>query len=618
MERRDLRYALLCVAALVTAMGLTNPVAESGLNDDWSYTKTALDLAETGNLVYNGWASAMVGAQAYWGALFIKLFGFSFLTVRLSTAPLALGCCLLTYGLHRRAKLPPALAAFGTLTLCLSPIFIPHAVSFMTDIPALFFFLLSIYGYVRVAEVLDTVAFEPSPKRPWQGRFLGWLSLGLMAGVLGGSVRQVGWLVPMLAPLLLIQRRRALIKVPAAAYPLFGSVAVAFASAILISAWFNQQPYAIHEKLTNGLSALKSPMTLPYLSRQALALTLTLGVLLLPILLILPRLYRKWLAGSPRARAMLLTALLITIALGTSPILAFHDKWYFPFLGGAVDRVPFMTGTAPIAASNMSWILPKSFWQGLSVCVIALVSAAIALWMSAVFWRRSESSEQSHDASVSPVVALLGIFVAVYIPIALFKSVVPDSFGLFDRYLLPVIPLATVGLLGLFHRWTGREKVPALSWVVLGLLAFYGTAQTHDYFAQLQARVALTRYLEQHGIPRTQIMAGFEYDGWTQITVANCYNDSRIENPKGIYSNARKSIGFSTVYDLWSHAPVVRPDYVVGIGRHPELFDTDIGPLEFDCWLPPLRRFLCVQVTEPARVAVSALALQPARDLVQQ
>src|SRR5215813_7810762 len=97
MEGRDRRYSLLCAAALVTAMALTTPLAESGLNDDWSYTKTALDLAETGGLVYNGWASAMVGAQAFWGALFIKLFGFSFLTTRLSTAPLALGCCLLTY-----------------------------------------------------------------------------------------------------------------------------------------------------------------------------------------------------------------------------------------------------------------------------------------------------------------------------------------------------------------------------------------------------------------------------------------------------------------------------------------------------------------------------------------
>ena len=616
--QKDRPHLLLCAAALVTVMALTTPVAESGMNDDWSYTKTALDLAQTGRLVYNGWASAMVGAQAYWGALFIKLFGFSFLTVRLSTAPLALGCCLLSYSLHRRAKLPPALASFGTLTLCLSPIFIPHAVSFMTDIPALFLFLLSIYGYTRVAEALDTVSCEPSSEPPWRSRFLGWLLLGLVAGVLGGSVRQVNWLVPTLAPLLLTWSRRSLIKVPAVAFPLLCSVAVAIASAFLISAWFNAQPYTIHEKLTDALSTLKSPWTIPYLSSQALALTLTLGVLVLPILLVLPALYRKWLAGRSPARATLLTALLITTALGVSPVLAFHDRWDFPFVGNAFVRFPFLTGTAPMVPPRLPLILPMSFWKGFSICVIAVVSGAIAVWISALFWRRSEAPGQSRAAAISPVVALLGIFAAAYLPVVLFKSVVPDSFGLYDRYLLPVIPLVTVGLLGLFHRLTAKEKVPPLSWVVLGLLAFYGTAQTHDYFAQLQARVALTRYLEQHGIARTQIMAGFEYDGWTQITVAKCFNDSRIENPKGIYLKAPDSIGFSTFYELWRYTPVIRPDYVVGIGRHPDLFDTDLGPLEYDCWLSPLRRFLYVQVTDPARAAVRALAPEPAGHLVQQ
>src|SRR5262245_8527581 len=196
MERRDPRNSFLCAAVVVPASALTSPIVECGVNDDWSYTKTAWDLAQTGRLVYNGWASATEGAQAYWGALFIKLFGFSFLTVRLSTAPLALGCCFLTYSLHRRAKLPPLLAAFGTLTLCLSPIFILHAVSFMTDVPALFLFLLSVYAYTRLAEVLDIA--QLSSERPWRSRFFAWLSLGLVAGVLAGSVRQPYWFVPTL------------------------------------------------------------------------------------------------------------------------------------------------------------------------------------------------------------------------------------------------------------------------------------------------------------------------------------------------------------------------------------------------------------------------------------
>lgn len=141
MKKSDLMGTTICVVLTLVAIALTIPIAECGVNDDWSYTKTAFDLAQTGRLVYNGWAAAMLGAQAYWGALFVKLFGYSFLSVRLSTAPLAAGCAALLYSLHRRADLPPRIAVFGTLTITLSPLFVPWAASFMTDVPSLFFFL---------------------------------------------------------------------------------------------------------------------------------------------------------------------------------------------------------------------------------------------------------------------------------------------------------------------------------------------------------------------------------------------------------------------------------------------------------------------------------------------
>jgi 4-amino-4-deoxy-L-arabinose transferase-like glycosyltransferase len=151
----DRRSALLCACAVFAAIAFTVPIAESGVNDDWSYVKTARDLAQTGELIYNGWSAAMLGAQAYWGALFIKLFGFSFFAVRMSVALLAGGCAALLYALHRRARLPAGLALFGGLTIVLSAVFIPNATSFMTDVPALFLLLVSIYGYVRVAELLE-------------------------------------------------------------------------------------------------------------------------------------------------------------------------------------------------------------------------------------------------------------------------------------------------------------------------------------------------------------------------------------------------------------------------------------------------------------------------------
>jgi hypothetical protein len=57
MEKRgDAAVALVCAAVVLLSIALCHPVAESGVNDDWSYAKTALDLAETGQLLYHGWA----------------------------------------------------------------------------------------------------------------------------------------------------------------------------------------------------------------------------------------------------------------------------------------------------------------------------------------------------------------------------------------------------------------------------------------------------------------------------------------------------------------------------------------------------------------------------------
>jgi hypothetical protein len=193
----------------------------------------------------------------------------------------------------------------------------------------------------------------------------------------------------------------------------------------------------------------------------------------------------------------------------------------------------------------------------------------------------------------------------------LLKGLIVDSTGIFDRYLLPLLPVATLGLLTAFHQWTARRRPPLAGWFVLALFALFGVAQAHDYFAQLRARLAVTGCLERRGIPRTRILAGFEYDSWTQITVAGHYNDLRIRKPEGSFVSPPKSVGFATVYGLWKHAPVVHPDYVVALSPHPDLFDTDISPVGYSCWLPPFHRCLLVQTRDPALAKIKSLPVHP-------
>src|SRR5208283_2779576 len=63
--------------------------------------------------------------------------------------------------------------------LVLCPLFLPVAVSYMTDVPCLFFLFASLYALTRAAEASR------------EGRGYGWLALGVILGFLGGTGRQV-------------------------------------------------------------------------------------------------------------------------------------------------------------------------------------------------------------------------------------------------------------------------------------------------------------------------------------------------------------------------------------------------------------------------------------------
>ena len=210
---------------------------------------------------------------------------------------------------------------------------------------------------------------------------------------------------------------------------------------------------------------------------------------------------------------------------------------------------------------------------------------------------------------------LLLVFSAVYVPLLLSKAVTPA--GVFDRYLLPLFPLGTIGFLRGFRQWMGRDRMPLASWFVLALFGFYGVAESHDYFAQLRTRLAVTQYLEQRGIPRTRIMAGFNTtcgpnSTWPAIATMHA-------------SRSRRGAMF--------HRPntsVLSPSTPFGAGRpwcipitssrwrpHKELLATDVPWTDFWCWLPPFRRCVGVQARDPALAAVSRLPVQPAPSSTQ-
>ena len=149
--------AIFCALAVASSALLIRPCAETGISDDWSYIKTTQILAQTGHIVYNGWASAMLGWQLYLGALFVKLFGFSFTTARLSTFLVAVATAWLLQRTLARAGVSQWNATLATLTFVFSPLYLPLAFTFMSDVAGVFSILLCLYMCLRALQA-DTQA----------------------------------------------------------------------------------------------------------------------------------------------------------------------------------------------------------------------------------------------------------------------------------------------------------------------------------------------------------------------------------------------------------------------------------------------------------------------------
>ena len=153
-----------------------------GFQDDWSYIRTALEFARTGHFVYNGWATAMLGWIIPWSALFIKVFGFSFTLVRFSMLPVTMACVYLFHANLVRFGIRDRNAVLGALTLGLSPIFLPMAASYMTDVAGLFVIVLCLYLCQRAVVARSDRAVVL------------WLCCATVSNVVGGTVRQISWL----------------------------------------------------------------------------------------------------------------------------------------------------------------------------------------------------------------------------------------------------------------------------------------------------------------------------------------------------------------------------------------------------------------------------------------
>ena len=568
LVRRFRLPALFCALAVLTCALVSRPYANMGISDDGTYIRSAQRLLATGHILYNGVETPILGWQLYLGAAFIRLFGFSLTTVRMSTLLVALLAAWLLQRTLVLAGINERNATLGTLAFVLSPLYLELSVTYMTDIFGLFAVVICFYGCLRALQATGAPGEAGARGASRDRATIGWLCFAVVSNAIFGTSRQVAWLgVLVVVPstlYLLRERRRVLLAGAAATLAGAGFV-------FACMQWFKRQPYSIPEHLEihkrGGLNVLSAIL---HVSLEVPFLLLPMVVLFLPEL---RRDARRSFRVASAAFGIWLPILFLLHAMHAQdrPVLLPTMKDWVTRYDGYQDSN--LAGYAPVFLG----------WETRLLVTLASVGGLLALIVSLVR-PRAESAEPD-ESNLLPWLHLCGLVVPFIIAYTLILAPRASSaYGIYDRYLLEPLAVALPWLIRLYQERI-QAQMPRAALLLVATTAVYGMAMTHNMFSLYRARVKLAAELRSHGVPDTSVDNGWEYNFVVELQHSNHINDPRIVVPFGAYvPSPPLPVGPCPMF--WSdYTPHVRPIYGVSFDPNACYGPAPFAPVHYTRWL---------------------------------
>jgi hypothetical protein len=574
--------AIVCPLTLLACYFLIRPYAEIGMEDDWSYIKTAYVLAQTGHIVYNGWATAMLGWQLYAGALFVKLCGFSFTAVRFASVIEAMVTAYLLQRTFTLAGLNSWNATLATMTFVFSPVYFSYAFTFMSDVSGVLCVVVCLYLCLRAVQAES------------ERSAMAWIVLAALVNAVGGTARQIAWLglLVMVPCTLWLLRKSRRVLVAGCISWIVGVVMIAAAMH-----WFARQPYSIsvswpHSDQASPLSGTMNAEALSILGRTCLRAIGYLALLALPVLLMFAGSFRSW---NRRAGAAFAAGVFCFAVPGIALIRAgkLHD-WLAPFLSDYMTDSAFEKLSAITVPGSQPAIARGSLGVLLTVAVVVGILSLVALLFAGA---RGRLAPKPSAATISwrQFWIIAGPFSAATIALLM---LIMSSFGFSDRYLLPLLMILLI-VLARNYQDRVKAKLPLACALLIAIFGGFSIAATHDAFALHRGYVTAADEIESHGVSATAILGPWELEGWTQIEKAGYINDDRIRIPAGAYmppaagSFPKDCEPQSAEFmDVWSvgfldRTPVIQPVYATFLDRRACGGQVAFPPVMYRTWIAP-------------------------------
>jgi Dolichyl-phosphate-mannose-protein mannosyltransferase len=488
--RRERATALAIALAFIGVL-LADAAARGAIgiarNDDWSYLRTTFDLVDTHHFHLNGWATTNLIGQVLLAWPVAAIAHHSVVALQLLTAVMGALALWIWYLVLRRV-LPAAHAGIACAALAAGPIFGSLAISFMSDVPALFLQAIAMYFGVRALE---------DPLR--RGR---WLAAAGAASLLAFSVREYS--IAVAAAIFVTHlayapppRRRAL--------DVLGVGAGLAGLCVALWLWRHHLPYD------------RPIPTVTYTYRVIVQgicqIALTISFFVLPVtLLISPR---KLAAAAYRSSRVL------TVACPVAAALCVRFTPSAALLGNYFDRDGSYSET--VAAVHLPTI-SKAVWDlvvagaGWSLLVIGLL---LVTPTTALARRLRQRDLRLQPTSTSAAIEAL-LATSIVISIVLFIAIMSRSAWFFDRYVITVVPALGGVAFAVARRQQAVATAPGRFALAAALMAyaFIGLGFVDASAAFDGGRWDAANRAVAAGTPPSAVDGGLDWVGFHHDTIA--------------------------------------------------------------------------------------------------
>ncbi|HAH31769.1 MAG TPA: hypothetical protein DCL44_05595 [Elusimicrobia bacterium] len=450
------------------------------LNDDWAYAIPVNNLLNEGKLILSSAASATQITHILWGALWSKIFGFSFIVLRFSTLALASGALVIFYRILAECGVAPLYAMLGVLCLAFNPLFFLLGNSFMSDVPYFFWMLLSVYFYLRHIR---------TPAKSW----FWFASVTVSVAYL---LRQIGIFIPLAYSFLLFSQRRLNIKEFLKIWIL---PALAISAHLIWFNYFHGPTWASANYVVTGtLRHLSNPLVLfSDTINRLMASSFETGFFLLPLTIGCIFHMRQFFKKKSPAKLGAGADLALVLFAGSALVYVLVEG-RMPHLENNIMTTGIGVLTVAGAQAKPSGIFAeKWFWH--IVTFASVVSTFIFIAAAGSLRKLAQYAEHKKE-----------IFFVFYVCMAQFAfSLAGGKF--FDRYLIVLLPWMILTMTFALSRIQSSHRVCLAGLTLMAALSFAGVK---DYLAWNNAKWKAGFMAAETKIPSREIANGWDWNAY--------------------------------------------------------------------------------------------------------